>query len=123
MGCAYACVSMIVGEDLDGDALSVNQMKVLLEEKTNEKWAIHGTVEDDKPEHPKPIPLVPHQQPTLYLITPLTEPFEVNGPIVLHWIILYNDTAYDPEMPAPFKICEYPKRHWHFLRAIKQRNA
>jgi hypothetical protein len=117
MGCGYACVSMICGEDLDGDGLSVNQMKELLEEKTNRKWAIHGSKDNDEPEQPIKLrkSLDP---PTLYLITEKSTPFDVKERVVFHWIIQAYGLIFDPDMTMPLEYSKYPKRHYHYLRKI-----
>ena len=122
MNCGWACIAMLEdGEILGKEGLSVNEMSQILTEKTREKWEIYGTPEEG-PEIPVPLPIQFHADPALYLITSESEPFEIVGetPFIAHWIIYYNDTIYDPEMPASLSIGEYPKRGWHFLRRISR---
>jgi hypothetical protein len=35
-----------------------------------------------------------------------------------HWIALDRGTAYDPELPEPMPLDDYPLRHWRVLRAV-----
>ena len=121
MDCGWAVLSMICDRKIHGiDGLSVNQMSEKLRELTSTFWKIENTPSDSEPECPIPIGNVPlAHNPIVLLITPETNHFIPSEPFIAHWIIKYKYTFYDPEMPVPMDIEQYPKRHWHYLRILK----
>tara|TARA_Y100000310_G_C20432139_1_gene691996 strand:+ start:438 stop:833 length:396 start_codon:yes stop_codon:yes gene_type:complete len=122
MDCGWAVVSMLCGYRVhNSDGLSVNQMSAKLNELTSTLWTIHNTPPDDDPERPIPINDLSYTDDTIVLlITPEDTPFIPTEPFIAHWIIKDKNTFYDPEMPVPLDIGEYPKQHWHYLRWISR---
>jgi hypothetical protein len=121
MGCGWAVLSMISGCKVHGvDGLSVNQMSEKLHELTSTLWEVKNTPPDDDPEQPIAInDLTYTDSIIILLITPEKEPFIPTEPFIAHWIIKKGNTFYDPEMPVPLDIGEYPKQHWQFLRLLE----